>query len=86
MHRRPATAKLWLVKPDAIKFAKRYLLAYLGAHIAYLILWMLVDRPTNSSELARMAWHNMVSPLPFVALWYFYLEHSKRVRATYPSE
>jgi hypothetical protein len=79
-------AKLWLVKPGAIKFAKRYLLAYLGAHIAYFILWILVDRPTNSSELARMAWHNVVRPLPFVALWYSYLEHSKRVRATYPSE
>jgi len=31
-----AGARLWLVKPDAIKFAKRYLLTYLGAHIACL--------------------------------------------------
>jgi hypothetical protein len=33
-----------------------------------------------------MAWHNLVSPLPLVALWYSYREPSKRVRATYPSE
>ena len=33
-----------------------------------------------------MAGHNVVSPLPFVALWYCYLEPSKHVRATYPSE
>jgi hypothetical protein len=31
-----------------------------------------------------MAWHNLVSPLPFVALWYCYLEQSKQVRTTYP--
>jgi hypothetical protein len=33
-----------------------------------------------------MAWHNLVGPLPIVALWYSYLEHSKHVRVKYPSE
>lgn len=81
-----AGTKLWLVRPGAVRFGRRYLLAYLGAHVAYFVLWMLVDRSTNSLALARMAWYHVVGPLPFVALWYSYLDHSKRVRATYPSE
>jgi Protein of unknown function (DUF2569) len=81
-----AGVKLWLLKPDAVRFAKRYLLTYLGAHIAFFIVWLLIDWPVSSVSLARMAWYHVVRPLPFVALWYSYLEHSRRVRATYPSE
>jgi hypothetical protein len=80
-----AGRRLWLVKPNAVRFARRYLLTYLSAHVAYFVFWMLVDRPTSSVALAQMGWQHVVGPLPFVALWYSYLEHSKRVRATYLS-
>ena len=31
-----AGLKLWLVRPEAVKFARRYLLVYLASNIAYL--------------------------------------------------
>jgi hypothetical protein len=80
-----AGTKLWLVKPRAVEFARRYLLVYLIANIGYFIFWMLLVRPTQAISVAAMAWYHVVSPLPFTTLWYSYLEHSKRVRATYPS-
>lgn len=79
-----AGVKLWLVKPDAVGFAKRYLLGYLIANIAYFVFWTLVVRPTQMLALAEMSWYRVVGPIASTALWYFYLEHSKRVRETYP--
>jgi hypothetical protein len=81
-----AGAKLWLIKPHAVRFARHYLFAYLAAHIAYFALWLLVDRPPSSLGLAQMGWDHVVGPLPFVALWSSYLEHSKRVRITFTAE
>lgn len=78
-----AGLKLWLVKPDAVRFAKRYLLAYLIADIAYFVFWIIIIRPHQTASFAEMGWSHVVSPIPSTALWYFYLEHSKRVRATY---
>jgi hypothetical protein len=31
-----------------------------------------------------MGWYHLVGPAAFVYLWHTYLEHSKRVRDTYP--
>lgn len=76
--------KLWLIKPGAVRFARRYLLTYLAAHVAYFVFWMLMVRPTHIASFAQMGWSHLVGPIPSVALWYFYLEHSKQVRATYP--
>jgi hypothetical protein len=81
-----AGAKLWLFKSGAVRFSRHFLLAYLAAHVAYFALWLLVDWPTSSIALARMGWGHIVGPLAFVAFWYTYLQHSKRVRATYPPE
>src|SRR3954453_17491137 len=74
---------LWLVKPDAVRFAKHYLLGYLIANIAYFLFWIILMRPTQALSLAEMGWYHVVGPAPSTALWYFYLEISKRVRETY---
>ena len=79
-----AGVKLWLVKPNAIRFARRYLLTYLMANIAYFVFWVIVTRPAKQVAFAEMGWYHVAGPLAFVALWYSYLEHSKRVRQTYP--
>src|SRR5205814_10541183 len=78
-----AGLNLWLVKPDAVRFARRYLLTYLIANIAYFVFWTLVVRPTQMLGLTEMGWYHVVGPIASTALWYFYLEHSKRVRDTY---
>jgi Protein of unknown function (DUF2569) len=78
-----AGVKLWLVKPDAVRFARRYLLTYLIANIAYFVFWTLVVRPTQMLGFAEMGWYHVVGPIVSTALWYFYLEHSKRARNTY---
>jgi len=74
--------KLWLVKLDAVKLARRYLLVYLTANISYFVFWMLVIQPTKHG-LAEMGWHHVVGPIASTALWYSYLEHSNRVRETF---
>ena len=74
---------LWCVKPKAVGFAKRYLLTYLVAHVAYFVLWIAMIRPTREIDYVEMGWWNIVGPLVFVTLWYSYLEHSRRVRETY---
>jgi len=78
-----AGLKLWLVKPNAVGFAKKYLLIYWIANVAYFAVWIALLRPTRGVSFAEMGWYHVVGPTLPVALWYSYLEHSKRVRATY---
>jgi hypothetical protein len=78
-----AGLNLWLVKPHAVRFARRQLWTYLITNIAYFVFWVVVAKPHQSLSLAEMGWYHVVGPIPSFALWYFYLEHSKRVRATY---
>jgi hypothetical protein len=81
-----AGAKLWLVKPGALGFAKRYLLVFLGVNTGYFFLWILwvfVGQPVQISAWASMGWGHVLGPMLAVALWYSYLQRSKRVRTTY---
>jgi hypothetical protein len=81
-----AGLRLWLIKSDAVSFTKRFLLMYLGANVGYFVVWVfwvLIARPSGAVSFAEMAWGHVVGPVLFVALGYPYLEHSKRVRATY---
>jgi hypothetical protein len=75
--------RLWLIKPNAVDLARRYLLTYLIANVSYFLFWILVIRPTTQVAFAEMAWYHVVGPAVSAALWYSYLEHSKRVRSTY---
>lgn len=79
-----AGLKLWLVRPHAVRFARRYLVTYLIANVGYFIFWIAVIWPTERVAYAEMGWYHVVAPVGSVALWYSYLEHSKRVRKTYP--
>ena len=78
-----AGLKLWLVRPGAVTFARRWLWAYLITHLAYFGLWVAIAKQLTSLSLAAMGWNHVVGPIGSFALWYFYLEHSKRVRETY---
>lgn len=77
--------KLWLVKPEAVRFARSWLWTYLYANFAYLLLWLVIAKPHQSALVAEMGWYHAVGPIGSFALWYLYLEHSKRVQATFPS-
>lgn len=79
-----AGLRLWLVKPHAVGFARRFLLTYLIANAAYFVFWIAVIRPTKQLAYAEMGWYHIVGPAAFAFLWRTYLEHSKRVRNTYP--
>jgi Protein of unknown function (DUF2569) len=80
-----AGLKLWTVRLDAVRFARRFLWTFVIANIAYFVFWIIVIQPNQRLSFAEMLWYHVVGPIPQMALWYFYLEHSKRVRATYPS-
>jgi len=58
-------------------------LIYRFANVAYFLLWMVLARPTGQLSFAEMGWYHVVGPAASTALWYFYLEHSKRVSETY---
>jgi len=81
-----AGLKLCLVRPDAVRFVRRWLWMYLIANFAYFGLWIAIANKPNPLSLAEMGWYHVVGPIPSFARWYFYLEHSKRVRATYPGQ
>jgi hypothetical protein len=79
-----AGLRLWLVKPHAVAFARRFLLTYLIVNAAYFVFWIALIRPTAQVAYAEMGWYHIVAPAASVFLWFTYLEHSKRVRNTYP--
>jgi len=79
-----AGLQLWLVRPHAVIFARRFWLTYLIANVAYFCFWVLLFRPGRGVSLAEMGWQHVAGPILPFALWSVYLEHSKRVRETYP--
>jgi hypothetical protein len=74
---------LWSVKRGAVILARRYLWTYLLTNFFYFCFWIIVMRPKQTLSFASMGWQHVVGPLGSFWLWYVYLEHSKRVRATY---
>ena|SRR5579864_4250516 len=78
-----AGIRLWMIKPGAVTFAKRFWLTFLSAHLGYFCFWALLVRPIHLSRVAPMAWGHVAGSLLPYFLWTTYLEHSKRVRETY---
>jgi Protein of unknown function (DUF2569) len=74
-----AGTNLWLVR----KGARRYLLTYLVANLAYFGFWALLMRPHTQLAYAEMGWYHVAGPIGAFTLWFIYLEHSKRVRETF---
>ncbi len=81
-----AGVSLWMIKPGAVRFAKRFWLTFLCAHLGYFAFWAILTRPSRMSAVAPMAWYHVAGPLLPYFLWTVYLEHSRRVRATYPPD
>jgi ribosomal protein L37AE/L43A len=79
-----AGVRLWKVKPNAVRIAKRYLIAvfiYSGVLLLLIVLGSIytpTDEKTSSQEIGTVG-----RSLLYVIIWYSYLEKSKRVAATY---
>ena len=75
---------LWSVKSGAVKIAKTYLLIFLGYSFISMFLPFTVALPFQDNDvmIAEVA-KGMIRPLLFFGIWFWYLNVSKRVAATY---
>lgn len=78
-----AGLRLWLIEPDAVRFARLFLLVNLAGHLAFFVFWWVVTSTAATIQIAQMLESHVIPQIASFALWYFYLEHSKRVRRTY---
>jgi hypothetical protein len=82
-----AGSALWSVKPKAVKIAKNYLLTMLAYSIVSpFVIIGVADLPSAATsamtaEGAKQAFRGLIG----FAIWFTYLNRSKRVRATYPT-
>ena len=77
---------LWSIKPGAVKIAKNYFLIFLGYSLIAVFLPFTAGLPTEANdamipEVAKGA----IQSLFYFGIWYWYLNVSKRVEATYKS-
>jgi|SRR5215475_5992263 len=79
-----AGAGLWGIRPGAVQMAKRYLLCYLGYHAVAAVLSFMAGLHSARADIMIMsiAADTLRSVLYF-AVWYSYLNNSKRVKATF---
>ena len=77
---------LWSIRPGAVQMAKRFLLCFLGYHAIGAILPFMAGLPSavNEALIAQIAKDTIRGVISF-AVWYSYLNKSKRVSATYNS-
>lgn len=79
-----AGVRLWKIRPNAVRTAKRYLVAYFVYSAAILLLVILgsisaqTNEKTSSQEIVTVA-----RSFIYAIIWYSYLAKSKRVAATY---
>jgi hypothetical protein len=75
---------LWSIRPGAVKMAKRYLLCILGYQAISAILTFMAGllTATTANMISQVALDALRSVIYF-AIWYSYLDKSKRVAATY---
>jgi hypothetical protein len=75
---------LWEIRPNAVKIAKKYLLTLLGYSILTAFLPFMAGLPSeaNLSMIGEIA-KGIFMSIIYVAVWYSYLNKSKRVKATY---
>lgn len=81
-----AGISLWRKKQNAIRIAKAYLWTYLGYSIVASGLPFTAGLPPVAHETMIIGVvKNLFRALLFFAVWYSYLNGSKRVKATFPS-
>jgi hypothetical protein len=75
---------LWRIRPGAVRMAKRYLLCFLGYQAIAAILPFMAGLPSAANEamIMQVAKDTFRSVI-YIAVWYSYLNKSKRVQATY---
>ena len=77
---------LWSIRPGAVQLAKRYLLCLLAYVAVSAILPFTAGLPSQSNDaMIEEVVKNTVRSVVYFAVWYSYLNKSKRVRATYAS-
>ena len=79
-----AGAGLWGIRPGAVQMAKRYLLCFLGYHGVAAILPFMAGLPSATADalimpIAQVTLRGVI----YFAVWYSYLNNSKRVKATF---
>jgi len=79
-----AGISLWKVKSGAVKIAKKYLRTFLGYSIIAIFLPFTAGLPSQAnSAMLGAALGIAIRSWIFIAIWYSYLNKSKRVKATY---
>ncbi len=77
---------LWRAVPGALSVAKKYLMAVVLYAVVASLLPVIVGMPRESyEEFAGQTLFNSLLTACYATLWYVYLLHSRRVRATYTS-
>jgi hypothetical protein len=77
---------LWRVKPCAVQTAKRYLLCLLAYTAVESILPFMAGLPSDMNEtLITEVLRDASRKVIYIAIWYSYLNKSKRVMATFES-
>lgn len=81
-----AGISLWSVKPGAVKIAKNYFLIFLGYSVIAAFLPFIVGLPSEFNDaMVPEVVKGTIQSLFFFGIWYWYLNVSKRVKATYIS-
>ena len=79
-----AGISLWQIRPGAVNIAKKYLLAFLGYTVLASLLPFMAGLPSEVNEaMMREVATAAIRSFVYVAVWYSYLNKSKRVKATY---
>ena len=75
---------LWRVRPGAVQMAKRFLLCFLGYLVVAAVLPFMAGLPSAANEVMIVeVIKEMFRGVIYFAIWYTYLNKSKRVRDTY---
>ncbi|MGB7622063.1 MAG: DUF2569 family protein [Terriglobia bacterium] len=81
-----AGVALWRKKQNAVRIAKAYLWTYLAYSIVASGLPFTAGLPSSAQEAMIVeVLKNLFRSLLYFAVWYSYLNGSKRVKATFPS-
>ena len=77
---------LWTIRRGAVQMAKRYLVCFLGYHLVAAALPFMAGLSAEANEgMIMPVVKDVFKAVVYVAIWYSYLNSSKRVSATYNS-
>jgi len=75
---------LWSIKPRAVKIAKNYFLIFLGYSVIAVFLPFTAGLPSEANDaMIPEVIKGTMQSLFFFGIWYWYLNVSTRVKATY---